>query len=83
MVKGAKMRGELEGLRVCRDAPMVSHLLFADDSLILMNVDTKNALKLKEILDRYCTNSGQKLFERKSSIFFSPNTVVEERAKVC
>jgi hypothetical protein len=48
-----------------------------------MNADRKNGLKLKDILDRYCANSGQKLSESKSSIFFSPNTVVEERAEVC
>jgi hypothetical protein len=83
MLKGAESRDELEGVRVCRDAPMISHLLFADDSLILMNPDRKNALKLKDILDRYRANSGLKLSESKSSIFFSPNTVVEEGAEVC
>jgi hypothetical protein len=83
MLKGAELRGELEGVRVCRDAPMISHLLFADDSLILMNADRKNGLKLKDILDSYCANSGQKLSESKSSIFSSPDTVVEERAEVC
>jgi hypothetical protein len=83
MIKGAKLRGEIEGVHVCRDAPMVSHLLFADDSLILMHADRKNALKLKEILDRYCVSSGQKISEAKSSLYFSPNTVVEERVEVC
>ena len=33
-----KVRG-IEGIRVCRDAPSVSHLLFADDSLIPMKAD--------------------------------------------
>ena len=28
--------GALEGIRVCRNAPSISHLLFADDSFILM-----------------------------------------------
>ena len=32
MLKGAEERGDLEGVRVCRDAPIISHLLFADDS---------------------------------------------------
>jgi hypothetical protein len=68
---------------VCRDAPMLSHLLFADDSLILMQADNDNATKLKEILDTYCQNSGQKISEGKSSIFFSGNTRVEVRADVC
>jgi hypothetical protein len=67
MLKRAESRGEIEGIRVCRDAPMVSHLLFADDSLILMRADRKNALKLKEILERYCLSSGQKISEEKSS----------------
>ena len=35
MLKGEEARGELEGIKVCRNAPMISHLLFADDSLIL------------------------------------------------
>jgi hypothetical protein len=30
----AKVEGKICGIRVCRDAPSVSHLLFADDSLI-------------------------------------------------
>jgi hypothetical protein len=83
MIKRAELRGELEGVRVCREAPMISHLLFADDSLILMKADSRNAMKLKEILDRYCASSGQRISEAKSSIYFSPNTVVEERAEVC
>ena len=42
--------GELEGVRVCRNAPSISHLLFADDSLILMKADTHNADTLKRVL---------------------------------
>lgn len=83
MLKGAESRGDLEGVRVCRDAPTVSHLLFADDSLILMQADSKNATMLKSILDRYCANSGQKVSAAKSSIFFSPNTNVDVKAEVC
>jgi hypothetical protein len=81
MLKGAELRGELEGIKVCRDAPQISHLLFVDDSL-LMKADCKNSECVKSILDRYCSNSGQMLSEAKSSIYFSENTSVDMKAKM-
>jgi hypothetical protein len=35
--------GGIDGVRMCRNAPSVSHLLFAHDSLILMKAHTDNA----------------------------------------
>jgi hypothetical protein len=83
LLKGAESRGEIEGIQVCRDAPEVSHLLFADDSLILMHADKRNADNLKCLLDRYCANSGQMVSDAKSSIFFSENTSVSDKLEVC
>ena len=70
-------------MRVCRGAPVISHLFFADDSLILMHADRRNATNLKNVLDTYCAASGQKLSHDKSSIFFSMNTMVEVKEEVC
>jgi hypothetical protein len=39
--------GGIDGVRVRRNAPSVSHLLFADDSLILMKADMNNATSLQ------------------------------------
>jgi hypothetical protein len=75
--------GGIDGVRVCRNAPSVSHLLFADDSLILMKAETNNATSLQRVLDTYCANSGQMVSLAKSSIFFSPNTTDLIRAEVC
>ena len=83
MIRGAEERGDLEGVKVCRDAPMVSHLLFADDSLILIQADKKNADCLANILSRYSASSGQKVSEAKSRIFFSSNTDVDAKLEVC
>ena len=48
-----------------------------------MEADKENADTLKSLLDRYCVNSGQKISDAKSSIFFSANTEVETKAEVC
>jgi hypothetical protein len=37
----------------CRGAPLVSHLLFADDSLVLMKTDAPNAATVQKVLDMY------------------------------
>ena len=73
----------LKGVQVCRDSPTISHLLFADDSLVLMRADTENANTLKRILDDYCSASGQMVSVAKSSIYFSSNTNVDNKVEVC
>jgi hypothetical protein len=75
--------GGIDGVRVCKNAPSVTHLLFADDSLILMKADMNNATSLQQVLDTYCANSGQLVSLQKSIIFFSPNTNVVLRAEIC
>jgi hypothetical protein len=66
-----------------KNAPSVSHLLFADDSLILMKADINNATSLQRVLDTYYANSRQLMSLSKSSIFFSPNTDVLMRGEIC
>ena len=68
---------------MCRNAPSVSHLLFADDSLILMKADVLNAASLQHVLDTYCHSSGQMVSLPKSSVFFSPNTPATSRTEIC
>jgi hypothetical protein len=75
--------GGIDGIRVCINAPSVSHPLFADDSLILMRADMTNATSLQKVLDTYCANSGQLVSLAKSSIFFSPNTHAILRSEIC
>jgi hypothetical protein len=83
LINQAEQEGELQGVRVCRGAPAVTNLLFADDSLMLLYANEENANCLKRILNQYCSASGQLVSDAKSCIFFSPNTTVDMRARVC
>jgi hypothetical protein len=60
-----------KGITVAPSAPMVSHLLFAYDSLLFFTANWKNALVIKEVLQTYCQASGQQINMEKSSIHFA------------
>jgi hypothetical protein len=72
--------GGIDGVVVCRNAPSISHLLFADESLILMKANLSNATSLNQVLEQYCACSGQMVSEAKCSIFFSPNVDVQVKS---
>jgi hypothetical protein len=74
MLNHAEQDGSLEGIRICPDAPSFNHLLFADDSLILLKVSEESSLHLRNILNLYEVCSGQTINTDKSSIVFSKNT---------
>jgi hypothetical protein len=74
MLYDADMNGRLKGIKICRAAPSVNHLLFADDSLLLLEANTSNAQEVKRILEKYEACSGQMVNKEKSTILFSKNT---------
>ncbi|KAL0367264.1 UNVERIFIED_CONTAM: putative mitochondrial protein [Sesamum radiatum] len=74
LFREAEASNKFKGVAVARGAPLVSHLLFADDSLIFSEA-TKEAFRcIKEILSKYEKASGQFINLQKSSVNFSGNT---------
>lgn len=74
LLQKAENEKKIAGIKVSRGASSVKHLYFADDSLILMRADNKEATELKRILSLYERVSGQMINKDKSAIVFSPNT---------
>jgi hypothetical protein len=69
LLKYHSVSSELHGLKVAPSAPTVSHLLFAEDSLLLFRAATESAGKTQHLLDLYCLPLGQRVNRDKSSIF--------------
>lgn len=79
----AEQENRIAGMKICHGAPSVSHLLFADDSLILIRANEGDAQQLQEILDLYERCSGQMINKAKSAILFSKNTKASRKKEVC
>lgn len=56
----------------CRNSPIISHMLFADDSYFYCKADTEDASKVVEMLKVYEKAFGQKVNGGKSSFFSVP-----------
>ena len=66
-------RGEIDGARVCNGSPRVSHLFFADDSILFSRATLQECSKIADILSIYERASGQKINFTKSEVAFSTN----------
>jgi hypothetical protein len=82
LLNQAEEDGQLEGIRICNAAPSFNHLLFADDSLVLIKATSESARTLQNILQLYEMCSGQTVNYDKSSIMFSANTSNGKRSQV-
>lgn len=67
-------QGELTPVHVCRRAPGISHLLFADDTLLFFKADNSQAVVVKDVLKDYATSTGQLINPSKCSIMFGEAT---------
>jgi hypothetical protein len=62
-------RGDIHGARICRGAPEVSHLLFADDCFLFCRASVAEVTRLPSILHTYEKASGQEINLSKSEVF--------------
>ena len=60
-----------------------SHLFFADDLILFAKANSVNCSVIRDVLDTFCSFSGQTVSETKSWVYFSPNVDGDTRESLC
>ncbi|XP_024196346.1 uncharacterized mitochondrial protein AtMg01250-like [Rosa chinensis] len=63
--------GQWKGLRICDGAPSISHLLFADDSMLYSYATPQDCTRIRNVLNLYERAYGQQVNLQKSNVVFS------------
>jgi hypothetical protein len=82
LIQQAVNTGVLTGVPTSKRGPRLSHLFFADDSMVFCKANSVKWRRLFRILGTYEAGSGQKLNIQKTAIFFSWNTSAEKREEI-
>jgi hypothetical protein len=53
LINRAENRGDIHGVKICRNAPIISHMLFADDCFLFFRATENEAMIMKNILATY------------------------------
>ncbi|XP_062103683.1 uncharacterized protein LOC133814782 [Humulus lupulus] len=73
----------LQGCKVARGAPVISHMLFVDDSYMYFQATSDSARRVLDLLHTYEKASGQQVNMAKSSVFFSLNVGDDIKNEIC
>ncbi|KAK4387778.1 putative mitochondrial protein [Sesamum angolense] len=77
LFREAADRGSVPGVAICSGAPRISHLLFADDTMVFSPANVPTVHAICQILNVYKLASGQEINLHKSSAVFSRNTPLD------
>ena len=69
----AKTHKKIDGIKLSRGSPPISHLLFADDCFIFFRTNVRAFRAIKQILKEFYWLWGQNINCNKSELFVSPN----------
>ncbi|KAF7822054.1 reverse transcriptase [Senna tora] len=64
----------IQRIQFDRRGPRISHLMYADDTILFFKADNQNCNSVRQVLGKYATLVGHVLNKDKSIVIFSPNT---------
>ncbi|MCH79708.1 ribonuclease H protein, partial [Trifolium medium] len=82
LITRAQNNHSIHGVKIALGAPEISHLLFADDSLMFCRASTDEVSILSNIIHTYQGASGQPVNLNKSEMVFSKGTTEETKRDI-
>ncbi|KAM1803504.1 hypothetical protein ACFX12_029481 [Malus domestica] len=82
LIKKGLERGALHGYKITPNGTPITHLFFADDSVLFGNATVEEAQGVADVLNVYASGSGQEINMSKSSIFFGTSTSKRTKKKI-
>ena len=70
-------------VKASQSGPSFSHLFFMDDLVLFGKADGRECAVIRDVLDEFCSMSGQSVSITKSRVYFSPNVDRDTRESLC
>ena len=83
LIKQKCVAGDWTPLKASKDNMGISYLFFADDIILFSKADRRGCEAISEVLEKFCSESGQKISSDKSRIYFSSNVSDELKEEIC
>ena len=78
----ATLSKKIQGISISRRGPKLSHLFFADDSVLFCRASLQECHAIQDILRTYERASGQQINQDKTTLFFSSSTQEETQNEI-
>lgn len=82
LLRKASVSNHIHGIALSRGGPNLTHLFFADDSVLFCRATLQECHYILELLRTYENASGQQINQEKTTLFFSASTSVEVRREI-
>jgi hypothetical protein len=82
LLASAASSNQIQGLSISCGGPVLTHLFFADDSVLFCRATLSNCHAIQEILRKYERVSGQQINHDKTTLFFSAATSPETQDEI-
>lgn len=70
LLSKASLKGQISGIKVCKGAPSINHLLFADNNIIFYKASVDTTKQVQLLLSNYEAALGQFVNAKKANMVF-------------